>query len=120
MNIQFMTAEKNGIPTGEKDWRGEERYKYIPDFKELISNASCEEEVEAICKVREMIQKKLFDGFTFEIVFTAYRDEWDFTEGHTGRKTWQLLQHPWYRSEDGVYKTKEEMLEDIEMCMKAE
>lgn len=107
MNIQFMTAKENGIPTGEMHWSGKPVYRYIPDFNKMLENASCEEEAKAIENVKEMIEKKLFDGFVFEIVFTAIADHWDFYSGKLGR-TWQVLQFPWY---DG--KSKEEMLEEI-------
>lgn len=112
MNIQFMTKEKNGVPTGEFDWRGEERCRFIPDFEEMIKNASCEDEANAIRETQEWLNKGLFDGFTFEIVFMAYAKAVDFRTGKSTMK-WQMMQHPWYRSELGVYETKERMIEDV-------
>lgn len=113
MNIQFMTAEKNGVPTGEKDWRGEPRYRYTPDYAEMISHASCEEEIEAI-KEAERVMKN--GGFTFEIVFTAKALSID-PHTYESKIKWQVLQHPWYRN-NGIYTSKEEMLKDIEETFK--
>ena len=112
MNIQFMTKEKNGVPTGKIDWRGEEVFKFVPDFEEMIKNASCEEEAKAIRDTQEWLNKGIFDGFTFEIVFMAYARDIDFETGASTMK-WQMMQHPWYRSEFGVYETKERMMDDI-------
>ena len=109
MNIQFMTADTNGIATGEKRWNGQPEYKYIPNYDLMIANASCEEEVEAIQKIRELCK----DGFAFEIVFTIYAKclnprtlEWEHG--------WTIYQHPWYEDEFGNKVSKEEMLKDIE------
>ena len=114
MNIQFMTAERNGIPTGEVDWKGEPQYRYIPDFDEMIAGASCEEEADAIREVRDMVNdpKHIFDGFTFEIVFMESGPEWDSRKRCTVRK-WQMLQHPWYRTHGGIYSTKQQMIDTI-------
>ena len=111
MNIQFMTAKENGIPTGETNWKGEPRYRYIPNFGKMIENATCDEEIEAIENVREMIERRVFDGFAFEVVYTAVADHCDFNTGKFS-KTWQVLQHPWY---DG--KSEEEMLEEIKKTL---
>lgn len=111
MNIQFMTIKDNGIPTGEFNWKGEPQYRYIPDWDKLIEHASCEEEIEAIKKAKELCEKTSFEGFTFEIVFTAIADYVDFNTGKFSKK-WQILQHPWYTD-----KTKEEMLEDIKLVI---
>lgn len=119
MNIQFMTKENNGVPTGEFDWTGEERCKFIPDFDEMVKNASCEEEAEAVKKVQTMLNDGIFDGFTFEIVYMAYAKKVDFFTGET-KMEWQMMQHPWYRNaEDGTQWTKEEMMDDIKRCEEA-
>lgn len=109
MNIQFMTAEKNGIPTGEFDYKGNERYTYMPDWEEMIANASCEEEAEAIREAEVVIGSK---GLHCEIVFTVFANGRNPDTGRT-EKVWQVYQHPWYRTFDGVYDTKEQMLEEI-------
>ena len=98
MNIQFMTNENNGIPTGTKNWKGEENYRYIPDFTELLKNATCGEEIEAIEQCRACIDSGLLYGFTFSIVFTAK---------YMGK--WQVMQHPWYYG-----ASKEQMAKEIE------
>lgn len=120
MNIQFMT-EKNGIPTGEFDWLGRERLKYVPDFEELVKNASCEEEIEAIRECEERIHDKFFDGFAFSIVYTDYAKTL-YLDKQTGKTEmgykWQVMQHPWYEEEDGRKVSKERMLEDIEAMKK--
>ena len=116
MNIQFMTAA-NAVTTKSG------AVKYLPDFDSLIANASCEEEAEAIrnrVKWYEDRGRKM--TFTFEIVCTA------FVKGFrqnlkTGKfedyEEWQIHQHPWYRSGDGVYWTKEQVVEEIERFYKA-
>ena len=116
MNIQFMTAEKNGIPTGMNNWRGAPEYKYMPDFDAMIANASCEDEVEAI-RETEALMKKWDSAFTFEIVYMAYKPAWNPRKGFTERK-WQMYQHPWYRDQDGVYDSEERMIELIEAELK--
>lgn len=117
LNVQFMTNEKNGVPTGEVDWRGDQIYRYIPDLDEMIRNASCEEEVEAIKEVEEGLKDGWFDGFHFEIVYTAYDMAFDSMTGKFVKK-WQVMQHPWYRDQNGVYRSREEMLKDIEMTQR--
>lgn len=116
MNIQFMTAEANGVPTGEKDWRGNDTYKYIPNYELMIAKASCPEEAEAIRQSRDLFDKRQF-GFTFEIVYTVFKPAWDPRKGHTEPK-WQIYQHPWYRDHNGVYDSKERMIELIETELK--
>lgn len=108
-NIQFMTAEANGIETGEYRWNGKPDYKYIPNYDVMIARASCEEEVEAIRRAREFCK----DGFAFEIVFTTRGKrlnpdtlKWD--EG------WTVYQHPWYEDDFGNKVSKEDMLKTIE------
>jgi hypothetical protein len=116
MNIQFMTVEKNGIPTGEKDWKENPRYRYMPDFEEMIANACCEEEAEAIRETENLL-KKWDAAFNFEIVYMVYKPAWDPNKGHTETK-WQMYQHPWYRDQNGVYDSKEQMIELIETELK--
>ena len=114
MNIQFMTAERNGIPTGEKNWNGEPKYKYIPDYDDMIANASCKEEAEAINEARKTMER-FGEGFAFEIVYTAIAPHVDFYTGERSDR-WEVLQHPWYRTENGYY-SKESMIKDIEEMM---
>ena len=118
MNIQFMTKEKNGVPTGKFDWRGEERCRFIPDFDEMVKNASCEAEADAVKEVQTLLNDGLFDGFTFEIVYMAYAKSVDFVTGESKMK-WQMMQHPWYRTHDGIYATQDEMINDITSCMRS-
>lgn len=118
MNIQFMTDEKNGVPRGTKDWKGRDEYYYVPDFDEMIRNARCPEEVEAINDARDMIEnKRIFEGFTFRIVFMAKVPGHNFKTGEWG-VCWQMLQHPWYEI-DGVRMSKEYMLKDIENMIRS-
>lgn len=113
MNIQFMSKENNGIYV-EDNWTGEPTLHYIPNFDELIANASCEEEADKIREIKERFSTdEKFFAFSFPIVYMAYRDEWDCSKGWTGRKTWQMLQHPWYYG-----CTKEEMIKEIEETAK--
>ena len=116
MNIQFMTAEKNGKPTGEKDWAGRPRYTYIPDYDELLKNATCDEERKAIINAKE-IMERFGEGFAFEIVYTARSLHVDpYTCEHS--LTWQLLQHPWHEDAWTLKKkSREEMIKDIEECI---
>lgn len=111
MNIQFMTVEKNGIPTGEANWKGEPQYTYMPNWADMIANASCEEEAEEIREAEKVIERT-GRGFAFEIVFTAYLDAFD-SKAMKHYKKWQVLQHPWYRTWDGVYDTEEQMINHI-------
>lgn len=117
MNIQFMTAEKNGIPTGETNWKGEVKYTYMPNWAEMIENASCEEEADAIREAEKVITRTN-RGFAFEIVFTTYGRTFDSRTGKHINK-WQVLQYPWYRTFEGVYDTKEQMMERINELNKA-
>ena len=113
MNIQFMT-KRNAI-TVKDDFTGEDKIVYVPDFEKLIANASCEEEIEAIKKVEEIMtsDKSVFKGFTFEIVYMEYRKTLNLSTCKWETK-WQMYQHPWYRTHEGVYHTKEQMIEIIE------
>lgn len=116
-NIQFMTKE-NAI-TVKDNWTGEYTVVYKPNFAELIANASCEEEVEMLKEAEERYNSgnSLFKGFAFEIVYTSYERALVFdrkTFKQEWKMKWQLMQHPWYRTCDGVYATKEEMIEEIE------
>lgn len=113
MNIQFMTKE-NAI-TVKDDWTGQETIVYVPNFEDLIANASCEEEIEAIKETEKRMKsgKGFFRGFAFEIVYTKYAKTLNpFT--HKWEMKWQIMQHPWYRTYEGVYHTKEKMIEIIE------
>lgn len=114
MNIQFMTAEANGIPTGSKDWRGRPTYKYIPNFTLMLKNAKCEEERKAIEETRDFIESGVYDGFTFEIVYTAKALSVDpYTCEHSYK--WQMLQHPWHEDGwTGEKVSKTEMLKNIQ------
>lgn len=117
LNIQFMTKE-NAV-TVKDNWTGEDKVVYLPNFDELIKNASCEEEIEMLkeAKARYASGNSLFNGFAFEIVYTAYAKAlvWDReTKKQEWTMKWQIMQCPWYRTFDGVYATKEEMLAKIE------
>ena len=62
-------------------------------------------------------RKNWKEAFAYEIVHTIYTRvlKYDFNTGKQYfAKEWTLYQHPWYCSYEGVYKTKEEMIEDIE------
>lgn len=115
-NIQFMTKE-NAI-TVKDSWTGKDVLRYIPNFDELVKNASCEEEVEAIREIEERFNKNPeMYAFVFEIVYMSYEKalvmNWE-TKKQEWVMKWQMMQHPWYRTEDNVYATKEEMIEEIE------
>ena len=116
MNIQFMTKE-NAI-TAKDNWTGEDILRYVPNFDKLVKNASCEEEVKAIREIEERFNSKSAPhGFTFEIVYMVYEKalvmNWETRKQEWVMK-WQMMQHPWIRSLDGVYSTKEEMIAEIE------
>lgn len=111
MNIQFMTKEKNGVYV-QDNYTGAPTLAYVPDFDEMIANASCEEEADKIREIKQRFQENkrgLYTGFAFPIVYMAYKKEWNPWKGWTGRRTWQMMQHPWYHG-----TTKEEMLQEIE------
>ena len=119
MNIQFMTKEENGIPTGEFKWNGEERCVYVPNFDELVKNASCEEEIKAIREIEKRMTSgnPIHKGFAFQIVFMAYAKSLEYNKETRKQEwvmKWQMMQHPWYESLDGVKHTKEQMIEEIE------
>lgn len=65
MNIQFMT-EKNAKIIKDS-WTGEDKTVYVPDFEELVKNASCQEEIDAIRETEAMLnnEKSYFKGFLF-------------------------------------------------------
>ena len=118
MNIQFMT-EENAV-TVKDSWTGEDKKVYVPNFDELVKNASCEEEVVKIREVEERMKndkRGLFKGFAFQIVFMSYEKTLK-QDLKTGKiewvMEWQMLQHPWYRTLDNVFATKEEMIAKIE------
>lgn len=122
MNIQFMTKE-NAV-TVKDTWTGEDKLVYVPNFDELVKNASCEEEVKAIRETEERMKsyKSIWQGFAFEIVFMSYeralvlnpetmKQEWT--------TKWQMMQFPWYRDCKGVYHTKEEMIAEVAKVCKS-
>lgn len=120
MNIQFMTKE-NAI-TVKDNWTGEDKLVYIPNFDELVKNASCEEEIKAIREIEERMKSgnAVFQGFAFEIVYMVYTKAlvWDSeTKKQEWKMKWQMMQHPWIRTFDGVYNTKEQMIEEIERIL---
>lgn len=120
MNIQFMTKE-NAI-TVKDSWTGKDKLAYIPNFDELVNNASCEEEIKAIREIEERITKNpSFFAFPFEIVYMVYTDalemNWE-TRKQAWVKKWQMMQHPWIRTWDNVYASKEQMIEEIERMYK--
>lgn len=117
MNIQFMTKE-NAI-TVKDNWTGKDTLVYVPNFDELVKNASCEEEIAAIREIEERTKsgKSIFKGFAFEIVYMVYAKSLVYnreTKKQEWKMKWQMMQHPWIRTFDGVYATKEEMIEEIE------
>lgn len=123
INIQFMTKEENEIPTGKFNWKGEEEFVYVPNFNELVKNASCEEEIKAIREIEERITsgKSIFKGFTFEIVYMVYDKALVYnkeTKKQEWVMKWQMMQHPWIRTFEGVYNSKEQMIEEIEAMYK--
>lgn len=117
LNIQFMTKE-NAISVKDS-WSGKDTLVYIPNFDELVKNASCEEEIKAIREIEERMNsgKSIFKGFAFEIVYMVYAKalvmDWE-TNKQEWKMKWQMMQHPWIRSFDNVYASKEEMIEEIE------
>ena len=118
MNIQFMT-EKNAKIIKDS-WTGEDKTVYIPDFEELVKNASCQEEIDAIRETEAMLnnEKSYFEGFLFQIVYMVYAKALEYdskTHKREWVEKWQMYQHLWIRSYNGVYKTKEEMIHQIEM-----
>lgn len=106
MNIQFMTIGNNGVPTSERTWKGDIVYRFIPNYDELLKRSSCEEESACIMDAKRMSDEGLLD-FTFPIVYTCYDND-----GY-GKMKWHLYQHPWYMTEDGARKPKDEMIADI-------
>lgn len=111
-NIQFMTRANNGVPTGEKNWDGTPKMVYIPNFAEMLRNASCKEEADAIREVMQMIGKGVFDGFAFEVVFMVYAKHWNCLDGKFDGMQWQMFQHPWYVS-NGDHVSKETIVRGI-------
>lgn len=115
-NIQFMT-EENAI-TVKDSWTGKDTLVYVPNFEELINNASCEEEVKAIKETEERIKEgKVFKGFTFQIVYTSYEKALVYnkeTKKQEWVMKWQIMQYPWIRTDNGIYHTKEQMIQKIE------
>lgn len=121
LNIQFMT-EENAI-TVKDNWTGKDTFAYVPNFDELVKNASCEEEIKAIREIEERMKsgKSILKGFAFEIVYMAYEKAFVYnkeTKKQEWVMKWQMMQHPWIRTWDGVYNTKEQMIEEIEAMYK--
>ena len=117
MNIQFMSKE-NAV-TVKDNWTGKDTLVYVPNFDELVKNASCEDEVKAIREVEERMSsgKSWFKGFTFQIVYMSYEKALVYnkeTKKQEWVTKWQMMQHPWHESIYGVKDTKEQMIEKIE------
>jgi hypothetical protein len=80
-----MTKEANGIPTGRFNWKGEEEFVYVPNFDELVKNASCEEEIKRIREIEETMKSekvsskgshlRLFTWFTKKHLFSTKKQE---------------------------------------------
>lgn len=117
MNIQFMT-EANAV-TVKDGWTGKDTFVYIPNFDELVKNASCEEEIKAIREIeaRTNSRKGYFKGFTFQIVYMSYEKALVYnkeTKKQEWVNKWQMMQYPWHETIYGVKDTKEQMIEKIE------
>ena len=105
MNIQFMSRTKE-----VKDpLTGDITIVYIPDFDELISNASCKEEVDMLEEVRGYInnERHPFKGFTFQICYTC-----KVRNLESEVECWKLYQTPWVEC-NGKKMSKEYMIESI-------
>ena len=106
LNIQFMT-EENAV-TVKDSWTGKDTLVYVPNFDELVKNASCEEEIKAIRATEERMKsgKSIFKGFAYQIVYMAYETALLFDK-ETGKqewgKKWQMMQHPWIRTAHDMY-----------------
>ena len=115
VNIQFM-KEENAVKVKDS-WSGKDKLLYVPDFDELVKNASCEEEIAAIRDVEERIKKGFFKGFPFQIVYMSYEKAFVYNR-ETGKQEWvmkwQMMQHPWSQSYYGVKESKERMIKEIE------
>lgn len=121
LNIQFMTKE-NAI-TVKNSWTGKDEFAYVPNFDELAKNASCEEEIKEIREIEERMKsgKSFFKGFAFEIVYMVYEKALVLNKETMKQEwvmKWQMTQHPWIRTFEGVYNTKEQMIEKIEAMYK--
>lgn len=79
MNIQFMT-EKNAKIIKDS-WTGEDETVYVPDFEELVKNASCQEEIDAIRETETMLnnEKSYFKGFFFRLYIWYMQKRWNTT-----------------------------------------
>lgn len=113
MNIQFMT-EENAIHI-------KDTVRYVPNFEEMIKNASCDEEIEVIKYAEERIKKNGFYGFVFKIVYMSYEKALVYnreTKKQEWVMKWQMMQYPWIKSGDGVYRSKEQMIQEIEAMQK--
>ena len=111
-----MTKE-NAI-TVKDNWTGKDTLAYIPNFDELEKNASCEEEVKAIREIEERMNKDPQRyAFKFEIVYMSYEKALVYnreTKKQEWVMKWQMMQHPWIRTGNGIYNTKEQMIQEIE------
>lgn len=117
MNIQFM-GQENAVAVKDS-WSGEDKFVYVPDFDELVKNASCEEEIAAIREVEERIKsgRSCFKGFTFRIVYMSYEKALVYNKETRKQEwvmKWQMLQHPWHETVWGVKDPKEQMIAKIE------
>lgn len=117
MNIQFMSKENE--VTVKDGWTGKDKIAYVPNFEELVKNASCEEEIMAIREVEERMNsgKSIFKGFAFPIVYMSYEKALVYdkeTKKQEWVMKWQMMQHPWYETVYGVKDTKEQMVATIE------
>ena len=117
MNIQFMTKE-NAV-TVKDGWTGKDKLVYVPNFDELVKNASCEEEIKAIREIEERMKsrKGSLKGFAFPIVYMSYEKALVYdkeTKKQEWVTKWQMMQHPWHETVYGVKDTKEQMIAKIE------
>jgi hypothetical protein len=115
---------KENAVTVKDTWTGEDKLVYVPNFDELVKNASCEEEVNAIRETEERMKsyKSIWQGFAFEIVFMSYERALGLnpeTMKQEWTTKWQMMQFPWYRDGKGVYHTKEEMMAEVAKVCKS-
>ena len=116
LNIQFMT-EENAVKVKDS-WTGKDTFVYVPNFEELVKNASCEEEIKAIRETEERMKNgnTYSRGFTFEIVYMVYERALVYnreTKKQEWVKKWQMMQHPWYKIGDTRYP-ENVMISEIE------
>ena len=117
MNIQFMTKE-NAI-TVKDGWTGKDTFAYVPNFDELVKNASCEDEIKAIrdTEKRMKSENSIMKGFTFPIVYMSHEKALVLnkeTKKQEWVMKWQMMQFPWHETVYGVKDSKEQMIAKIE------